>query len=156
MTSIFFFVECCFKDLFKTACNILVYFTSSFFSRHFARVYVIQPYSHTVFWLVLNLVVIGIEIGIRWLAVRFNTFAYWKGNSKNKGKKLEMQINFCIKKCLTLLWWNLKKILIIKTCSSLLNASWGVYNHQIGMWLINHIYSLVWLVFMAYQPLLVI
>ena len=41
------FVRCCIRDLFRTACIILVYFPSSFFSKHFIRVQVMQPYSST-------------------------------------------------------------------------------------------------------------
>ena len=44
--------SCClvgyfFQDLFKTACSILMYFLSSFFSMHFVRLQVVQPYSST-------------------------------------------------------------------------------------------------------------
>ena len=38
------FVGCCFQDLFKTVCSILVFFPSNFFSRHFIKVQVVQPY----------------------------------------------------------------------------------------------------------------
>ena len=41
------FLECCFKDLFKTACNILVCFPFSFFTRCFVKVQVVQPYNST-------------------------------------------------------------------------------------------------------------
>ena len=41
------FAVCHFQDLFKTACSILVKFPSSFFSKHFVRVQVVQPYNST-------------------------------------------------------------------------------------------------------------
>ena len=41
------YVECCFQDLFKTACSILVLFPSSFHSMHFVRVQLVHPCSCT-------------------------------------------------------------------------------------------------------------
>ena len=38
---------CCFHDLFKTACSILVQLPSSLFSRRLVRVQLVQPYSST-------------------------------------------------------------------------------------------------------------
>ena len=40
-----FFVGYCFQDLFKTACSILVWFPSSFFSMCFVSIHVVHPYS---------------------------------------------------------------------------------------------------------------
>ena len=43
----FFFVGCCFQDLFKIIRIILLYFPSSFFSKHSVKVQVVQPYYNT-------------------------------------------------------------------------------------------------------------
>ena len=40
-------VGCCFHDLFRTACSILVQLPSNLFSRRFVRVQVVQPYNRT-------------------------------------------------------------------------------------------------------------
>ena len=41
------FVECCFKDLFKTVCSIFVKFLSNFFSMHFISIQVVHLYNST-------------------------------------------------------------------------------------------------------------
>ena len=40
-----YFIGCCFQDLYKIAHSILVQFPSSFFSKHFVKVQMVQPYS---------------------------------------------------------------------------------------------------------------
>ena len=40
-----YFVRCCFQELFKIAYNIFVLFPFSFFSKHFIKVQVVQPYN---------------------------------------------------------------------------------------------------------------
>ena len=40
-----YFVGCCFQDLFKSACNILVYFLSSLLSMRFGSDSMVHPYS---------------------------------------------------------------------------------------------------------------
>ena len=42
-----FFVDCCFQDLFKIVCSILLQFPSSFFSRCFINIEMVHPFSCT-------------------------------------------------------------------------------------------------------------
>ena len=42
-----FFVGFCFQEFFKSVCNIIEYFPSSFFSIHFVRAKVVQTCSST-------------------------------------------------------------------------------------------------------------
>ena len=42
----YYFVECCFQDLFNMARSILVQLPSSFFSMHLVSVHVVHPYSN--------------------------------------------------------------------------------------------------------------
>ena len=41
----YYFVECCFHDLFDIARTLLMHFSTSFFSKHFVSVHAVPPYS---------------------------------------------------------------------------------------------------------------
>ena len=74
------FVRCCFQDLFKTDCSILESFPSSFFSKHFIRVQVVQPYSSidmATVWKNFRFKIVQIQDVNKYIWVLFEKVCSW-------------------------------------------------------------------------------